>query len=127
MFVSYYIHKILQLYISLTKDCLASSYILLLFFVGTFAYLLRGLFLHVIQSSPFKVLLKVLNVLFKVIFGRLLSYSKKSKIRRNDLFFSLDVISCLLFSLVLPLVVTRCTTRFHSLPLVVIRCHSLYH
>ena len=47
--------------------------------------------------------------------GSLLSYLKKRKISRNG--HSL--------SFVLPLVVTRCTTRCHSLSLVVIRCHSL--
>ena len=49
--------------------------------------------------------------------GRLLSYLKKRKINRNG--HSL--------SFVVPLVVTRCSTRCHSLPLPVIRCHSLYH
>ena len=63
--------------------------------------------------------------------GSLLSYLKKRKKKqnsRNGHSFSLVVIRCHT-SFVVPLLVTRCTTRCHSLSLVVTllvtRCHSL--
>ena len=64
--------------------------------------------------------------------GSLLSYLKKKKNQPKQ---SLFVTRCHSLSLVVPLVVIRCTTRGHSLyhllyhllSLVVIRCHSLYY
>ena len=59
--------------------------------------------------------------------SRFLSYSRKRKISQNDHSLSLVIVRCYSLSLVVPPVVTRCTTRCHSLSLVVIRCYSLYH
>ena len=78
--------------------------------------------------------LQCLKSLFRVHSGRLFSYSKKRTITQNDDSLSLviicchslsfDVIRCHSLSLIVPLVVTRCTTRCHSLSFVVTRCHS---
>ena len=72
------------------ENCLDTCFLRLMF-------PLKGLFLFLIVSlqDPFQCL----KSLFRVHSGRLLSYSKKRKIRQND----------------------------HSLSFVVIRCHSLYH
>ena len=74
-------------------------------------------------SLLFKVLFKFQRVLFGVISGRLLSYSKKRRISRNDPLCHL----LSLLSLVLPLAVTRCHLLSLIVPFAVTRCHSMYH
>ena len=81
--------------------------------------------------------LQWLKSLFRVHSGRLFSYSKKRTITQNDDSLSLviicchslsfDVIRCHSLSLIVPLVVTRCTTRCHSLSFVVTRCTTRFH
>ena len=57
-------------------------------------FLLRGLFLLLIQQSLFNILLNVLRVLFRVHSGRFLSYSKKKENKPNDHLLWLVVIRC---------------------------------
>ena len=103
------------------KICLSSYFLLLMF-------LLRGLFMLLFHYFLFKVLLKVYRVLFRVLSGRFLSFSKKLvKINPRCHSLSLVVTLCHSLLIVVPLVVTRCNTRWHSLSLVFIRCHPLYY
>ena len=75
--------------------------------------------------------LQCLKNLFMMHSGRFLSYSKKRKISQNDHSLSLAVICCHSLSLIVPLVVIRCTTRCNSLLFVITRCtnrcHWIYH
>ena len=118
MFVSYYLHKFLKLYVSQTKNCLNSCFFLLIF-------LFRSLFLLLIQQLLFKVFFKVSRLIFRVLSGRFLSYSRKRKVSGTNHQLSLVVTRfttccatrCNSFSFV----VTSCTTRCHLLSLVVNR------
>ena len=109
------------------NNCFCSSCLLLLIF------LLRGLILLLIQQAFSKGPLQ--RFLHRVISGRLLSYLKARRISRNShslsLVVPLVVIRCTTRCHSLSLVVTRCTTHCHSLSLVAIhcttRCHSLFH
>ena len=84
------------------KTCLGSCFLRLMF-------LLRSLFLVLIELSLFKILLNVYRALSRVHSGMFLSYSKKRKNSQNEHLLSLIVIRC------------------HSLSFEVIRCLSLYH
>ena len=114
MFMLFYLHKFFKLYISQTQNCLNSCFLLLIL-------LLRG-FLLLIQWSS----------------SRFIEFSLECFvvgspfIRKRGMLAEMTICCHLLYyslSLVVPLVVTYCTTRCHSLslvaPLVVIRCHSL--
>ena len=114
------------------ENCLDTCFLQLMF-------LLRGLFLFIIQQSLF-IISHV-----RVHSGRFLSYSKKRKIKMTTRCHSLSFVvthchllslvvilitrchSFHLLSLVVPLAVGRCYSLSLAVPLAVIRCHSLYH
>ena len=104
MFVSYYLHKFLKLYVSQTKNCFNFCFLLLIF-------LFRSLFLLLNQQFLFKVFVKVeeFSEGYLVVGASLIR--KKAKLAE---------ITTGCYSL--SLVVTRCTTRCHSLLFVVTCC-----
>ena len=110
MFVSYYLHKFLKLYVSQTKNCLNSCFFLLIF-------LFRSLFLLLIQQLLFKVFFKVSRLIFRVLIGGFLFYSRKRKVSGNNH----------QLSLVLPLVVPLDVIRFHLSSLVVLLVATCCH
>ena len=129
-FMSYYLRKCLKLYVSQTRKL--SRYLLLT--VNVYCYGLVSILTSVVSlEDP----LQCLKSLSRVHSGRLFSYSKKRKITQNHHSLSLviicchslsfDVIRCHSLSLIVPLVVTRCTTRCHSLSFVVTRCTTRCH
>ena len=96
------------------NNCFCHSCFLLVIF------LLRGLFLLLIQQAFFKGPLQGLKSSPQSAqWQATLLFEKK----KNQPKWSLVVTRCHLLSLV----VTCCTTRCHSLSLVATRCHSLYH
>ena len=110
MFVSYYLHKFLKLYVSQTKNCLNSCFFLLIF-------LFRSLFLLLIQQLLFKVFFKVSRLTFRVLIGGFLSQSRKRKVSGNKHQLSLAVTRF----------TTRCATRCHSFSFVVTCCTTRCH
>ena len=72
------------------KTCLGSCFLRLMF-------LLRSLFLVLIELSLFKILLNVYRALSRVHSGMFLSYSKKRKNSQNGHSLSLDVTFVCLF------------------------------
>ena len=98
------------------KSCLDTCFLRLMF-------LLRGLFLFLLQQSHLKILFNVFKSLSRVHSGGFLSYSKKRKISQNDHSLSLVTISRHSLSFV----VTRCLSLYHSLSLVITRCTTRCH
>ena len=113
-------------------------------------FLLRGLFLSLLQQSLFKILFNVKRVsLGCIVVGSSFIKKKGKSVKMTTRCHSLSLVvicchslsfvvtRCHLLSLVvipchsLSFVVTRCLLLYHLLslvaPLVVIRCHSLYH
>ena len=113
MFVPYYLHKFLKLYISQTKKCLKSCFLLLIFILWGFLLLLIVPLQGPLQEFSLECLVGSSFI------------QKRRKISWNDQSLWLAVVHCHWLSLV----VTRCTTGCHSFSLVIIRCiiqcHSL--
>ena len=120
MFVSYYFRKFLKLFVSQTRKL--SRFLLLTVNISPQGLVFTLNSIVSLQDPP-----QCLRSLFSVHSGRVLSHQRKRKISQNDHSLSLVVIRCHSLSLVVPLDVTRCTTRCHPLSFVVICCHSLYH
>ena len=99
MFVSYYLHKFLKLYVSQTKNCFNFCFLLLIF-------LFRSLFLLLNQQFLFKVFVKVeeFSEGYLVVGASLIR--KKAKLAE---------------------ITTGCYSLYHSLPFAFVRCHLLYH
>ena len=107
MFVPYYLHKFLKLYISQTKNCLKSCFLLLIFILRSFFLLLI-----VPLQGPLQDLKSSLQSDQQV----LLLFRKEGKLA--EMTSACDSLS---------FVVTCCHSLYHWLPFVFTRHHSLYH
>ena len=107
IFVSFYLHKFLKLYISQTKNCLHAYFLLLIF-------LLRGFFLLLIQWSSSRI--NEVSLEYLVV--------GSCFIRKKGILAEMTT-RCHLLSLVVSLVVTHCYSLPFVAAIVVIRCHSL--